>query len=223
MRWAGLALFAATLACATLGELAPASSPPPSFRAVRSLVLVRSVDDRARRPKDPLDGLDESLRARGYTTRVVELGSRSNPELAKLEELFNYLETRAGTPRGERFGAAPKGDVGRSAGEVVTGLGVDAVATYHRYDSWRFLPPSAATPAFTGTPSSGQTMPQRPPQGAFTIVDRDGHLAVFPWGESDALQPGSLHPSPVEPGAINAAEAIDQVMRTLTGDPVDPE
>jgi hypothetical protein len=219
MRKAGLAAFAAALACATLGEHAPPSSPPPSFRTVRSLVLVRSVDDRAGRPKDPLDGLDESLRARGYTTRVVELGPRRKPELAKLEELFGALELRAGTPRGERFGAAPAGEVGRSAGEVVTGLGVDALATYHRYDAWRTLPPSAAMPAFTGTPSSAQAMPHRPPQGAFTIVDRDGHVAVFPWGEPGAL----VEPGAIESGAINAAEAIDQLVRTLTGDPVEPE
>ncbi len=214
MRRSGLAVLAATLACVTTGERAP-QAPPASFRAVRSLVLVRSPYDRAGRPKDPLDGLDESLRARGYTTRIVELGTERKPELQPLAELFGRLELRAGTPRGERFGAATSGEIGASAGEVVAGLGVDAVASYHRLERSRFMPPPAATaPAFPGT-YSGQTqpMPPRSAQGALAIVDRQGHFAVFPWGE-----PAGLGDSE----AINAAEAIDQLLRSLTGEAIEP-
>ena len=133
-----LAALAALAACATTGE--PIAPPPPSFREVRTLVLVRTTDGRAGRPKDPLDGLDESLRARGYTTRVVELGSRPPPDQAALERLFVQLESRAGAPRTDRFGARSYGDAGRAAGETVAALGVDAVASYHRLEGRRPLP-----------------------------------------------------------------------------------
>ena len=212
MRWIGLAALAAT-ACATAGERAPQPAPP-SFRAVRSLVLARTPDDRAGRPKDPLDGLDESLRARGYATRVVELGPGRKPELAALDGLFGRLEALAATRRGERFGPAPAGEVGPAAGEVVAALGVDAVASYHRLEGRIFLPAPAAPQPFGGSLAA----PPRPPraaQGAFALVDRSGHVALFPWGESA----GSAEPD----GALNAAEAIDEVVRTLTGEPAEPE
>jgi hypothetical protein len=216
MRWVGLAALAAAAACATAGERA-AQEPPPSFRAVRSLVLARTPDDRAGRPKDPLDGLDESLRARGYETRIVELGAGRKPELARLDGLFGKLETRAATPRGERFGPAPTGEAGAAAGDVVADLGVDAVVTYHRLEGRRFLaPPAPPPPTFAGTyASQPQALAPRTAQGAFALVDRTGHVAVFPWGESGAT---------AEPeGAMNAAEAIDQLLRVLTGEPADAE
>jgi hypothetical protein len=215
MRRAGFAAFAAVLACATVGEL-PAPAPPPSFRAVRSLVLVRRAEDRGSRPKDALDGLDETLRARGYTTRVVEVGGQGKPELARLHQLFESLEFRAGSPRGERFGVSPAGNAGASAGEVVAELGVDAVASYHRLEGRRFLSPSAAAPVFPGTYSTPTQAPTPwYAQGAFVIVDRSGRLAMFPWGESSGHGDSE--------GAINAAEAIDQVVRSLTGEPAEPE
>jgi hypothetical protein len=215
MRRAGLAVFAAALACATTGERAP-QAPPPSFRAVRSLVLLRGTDDRAGRPKDPLDGLDESLRARGYATRVVDLGGKSRPENARLEELFMRLELRAGTPRGEHFGAAPAGQAGAAAGDVVAELGVDAVASYHHLVGRYLPPPAGAAPAFPGTFSTPTQAPvPRAAQGAFAIVDRAGHVAVFPWGESGGQGDGE--------GAINAAEAIDRLLRSLTGEPAEAE
>jgi hypothetical protein len=215
MRRAGFAVLGAVLACATAGERAP-QAPPPSFRAVRSLVLVRRADDRGSRPKDALDGLDESLRARGYTTRVVEVGGQGKSELARLHDLFDRLELRAGSPRGGSFGAGPTGDAGASAGEVVAELGVDAVASYHRLEGRRFAPPPPPAPVFPGTYST-QTQAPTPwsAQGAFVIVDRSGRLAVFPWGESG--QPGEPE------SAINAAEAIDQVVRGLTGEAAEPE
>ena len=215
MRCMALAALATVTACATAGDRA-AQEPPASFRAVRALVLVRTPEDRAGRPKDPLDGLDESLRARGYATRIVELGPGRKPELARLEELFGTLETRASTPRGERFGPAPGGEAGASAGEVVAALGVDAVATYHRLEGRRFLPSPAPPTTFAGSlAASPQSQPPRTAQGAFAIVDRSGHVGVFPWGESG----GGADPA----GAINAAEAIDQVLRALTGEPAEAE
>jgi hypothetical protein len=190
------ALLAAT-GCAT--GVTPIAAPPASFRAVRSLALVRSVDDRAGRPKDPLDGLDETLRSRGYETRVIELGPKRNADLAAVERLFGLLELRAAAGRAERLGTAPFADVGRAAGETVDALGVDAVASYHRLDRHR-LPPRPAEPV---APSPG-------PVGALALVDRSGHLATFPWGEASALE------DPAVP--LNAAEAIDFLVRALAGE-----
>jgi hypothetical protein len=211
MRWVAVAvsvLVAALAACATVGE-STAPAPPPSFRAVKSLVLVRSAYDRAGRGKDPLDGLDESLRAHGYTTRVVELGGSGKPNQPALERLFLQLETRAGSPRGERFGTLPYGDAGPAAGAVVADLGADAVATYHRLEGRRPLG-AAAQPIMPGSVLPGpQVVPERGPLGALVVVDRQGHLAVFPWGETTSLDDPSV--------PVNAAEAIDLVLRTLAG------
>jgi hypothetical protein len=211
MRRVVLAALAAALACATVGERT-APAPPPSFAAVRSIALVRRADDRGGRPRDPLDGLDESLRARGYATRMIDLVADPKPELEPLGRLFAQLEVRAGTPRGERFGVVAQGDAGAAAGAVVADLGVDAVASYHRLEGRRLLPPPVQQPVFQGGfPTTQQAVPVRPPQGALAVVDRSGQLAVFAWGDSAAMADPSA--------AINAAEAIDLLVRALTGEP----
>jgi hypothetical protein len=206
MRRVALAVLAACAGCAGAGETL---TPPPSpFRAVRSLVLVRAVEDRGQRPKDPLDGLDETLRARGFTTRVVELGPKRPPELAGLERLFGQLEVRAATGRRERI-ATPVSSAGRDAAAAVAQLGVDAVASYHRLDRRRTpaLPPSTA-PGTLFPPSAPPTLDR--PLGALVLVDREGHVAVFAWGDGGALEEPSV--------PLNAAEAIDQLVQALTGE-----
>ncbi len=211
MRWvvSVSALVGALSACATVGETAT-PAPPPSFREVRSLVLVRAASDRAGRGKDPLDGLDESLRAQGYATRVVEIGASGKPAQPALERLFLRLEARAGAPRGERFGTLPYGSAGTAAGAVVTDLGADAVATYHRLEGRRTLGSAASQPMLPGSTLPGpQVVPERGPLGAIVVVDRQGHLAIFPWGATTALDDPSV--------PVNAAEAIDLVVRTLAG------
>jgi hypothetical protein len=209
----GLPLLLLALgACATAGD-AVLTPPPPSFREIRSLVLVRTADDRAGRQKDPLDGLDESLRARGYVTRIVELGGGKKGEHAALERLFVDLESRAGATRGERFGTKPYSSLGRGAGDTVAALGVDAVASYHRLDGRRSLVVEDA-PVLPGTLLPGQPMtPVRGPMGAIALVDRAGHVATFAWGETSPLD------DPEVP--VNAAEAIDLVIRALTGEPAE--
>jgi hypothetical protein len=205
MRRGGLAALVAVLACATSSE--QARRIPPSFRAVRSLVLVRSAEGHGGHGRDALDGLDETLRSRGYETRILELGAGANPDLSRL---YAKLEDRAGTPRGERFGPATEGDAGSAAGTVVAQLGVDAVVTYHRL--YGGPPPSRAAvpPVFPGGWSQNPVTPTRAPQGAFAVVDREGAVAIFPWGDPSTLDDPS--------GAVNAAEAIDLVVRALTGE-----
>lgn len=207
MRTFALALVAFT-ACATAGE---AAAPPPSpFRGVRSLVLVRAGDAHGQRPKDALDGLDETLRARGFTTRIVELGSKPPPELASLERLFAQLELRAASRRSERI-ASPVGAAGRDAGAVVAQLGVDAVVSYHRLDRRRPPePPPALLPDSIFPPPPP---PAERPIGALMLVDREGHVAAFAWGDAGPLE------DPAVP--LNAAEAIDFLVRALTGEPPD--
>lgn len=203
-RTAAAAGLVALAACATLGE--PAPPPAARFVGVRSLVLVREVEDRGARPKDPLDGLDESLRDRGFTTRVVELGRDRRTEQAPIERLFRQLEARAAAGRSERI-ATPVRDMGSEAGEMVAALGVDAVASYHRLE--RFRAPPLSAPGMTSAPPAPAL-----PLGALVLLDRSGHLATFAWGDAGALD---------EPGMpLNAAEAIEQLVRALTAGP-DPE
>ena len=205
----------ALAACATPGE--PFAPPPPSFTEVKTLLLVRTAEGRVGRTIDPLDGLDESLRARGYQTRIVELASRHPREQAALERLFLQLEARAGAPRGDRFGTRPYGDAGREAGEAVVALGVDAVASYHRLEGRRPLPAASSQP-----PTARSIFPAPAlgaaggPMGALALVDRHGHIATFAWGEPDnALADPSI--------PMNPAEAIDLLVRTLAGVPPDED
>jgi hypothetical protein len=212
MRRVGLVALAALAACATVGDRLP-PPPPPSFRHVKTLVLVRTAEDRAGRAKDPLDALDESLRARGYGTRVVELAGGRSPEQAALARLYAQLEARAGAAQGERLGTPPYGDAGGDAGAAVAGLGVDAVAAYHRLEGRRPLPsPAPSQPALPGTVMPPQpTAPTRGPIGALSVVDREGHVASFAWGQPTALDDPDV--------PVNAAEAVDLVVRTLAGEP----
>ncbi len=205
MRTFALALVAFT-ACATAGEAAP---PPSPFRGARSLVLVRAGDAHGQRPKDALDGLDETLRARGFTTRIVELG-KPPPELASLERLFAQLELRAASRRSERI-APPVGAAGREAGAVVAQLGVDAVVSYHRLDRRR--PPEPPPALLPGSIFPPPPPPAGRPIGALMLVDRGGHVAAFAWGDAGPLE------DPAVP--LNAAEAIDFLVRALTGEPSD--
>jgi hypothetical protein len=204
----GVALVALAAACAT-GDAARA--PPPSpFLEVRSLALVRAVDERSHRPKDALDGLEESLRARGYEVRLVELGRERPPELAPVERLFGQLEARAAAGRQERL-ATPVSSIGPDAATAVMQLRVDAIATYHRLDRGY----AGALPAAPGAP--GTIFPQAPPAGgerpvgALVLVDQLGRVAVFGWGDSGSFDDPSV--------PLNAAEAIDHLLRALTGEP----
>lgn len=208
MRRVGPVLLVALAACATTGD-GFVTQPPPSFREVRSLVLVRMAEDRAGRTKDPLDGLDETLRARGYRTRVVELEGSGKGEHAALDRLFMGLEVRAGAAPGERFGARPYANMGRVAGETVAALGVDAVASYHRLDGRR--PLGAEGPVLPGAIAPGPpAAPARGPVGAIALVDRTGHVATFPWGATSAIADPDV--------PVNAAEAIDLVLGVLSGE-----
>jgi hypothetical protein len=203
-----VAALGLAVACAGAGEsVAPDPSP---FRGVRSLALVRSAEDRGRRPKDPLDALRESLEARGFTTRTVELGDHPPAELAAVERLFAQLELRAATGRQERL-AHPVSSLGRDARAAVAGLGVDAVASYHRLDRTRpqALPPATAPGTLFPAPAPA---PDRP-TGALVLVDREGRAATFAWGDSGAFD------DPAVP--LNAAEAIELLVRALAGDPPD--
>lgn len=182
--------------------------PPPSFREVRSLVLVRRAEHRPGQQKDPLDGLADSLRARGYRTRVVELTGK-DPAQAGLSRLFDDLELRADASRGERFGRRPYSELGRRAADAVAALGVDAVASYHHLEGRRMQRPEAAYLPGTLLPGPPVETP-RGPTGALAIVDRAGHVATFAWGETTALD------DPEVPW--NAAEAIDLVVRALSGE-----
>ncbi len=216
-RIAYLALAAAA-ACATLGE--PQAPPgPPAFQGVRTVALVRWVDDPGRaRPKDPLDALQESLAARGFATRVVELGPRRR-DPGDVYRLFERVEGRvsSGAPSGrpgrriERVGA----DAARAA---LAAVSTDAMAAYHRLVGVPMLAPlpPPTDPLDPLAPLPGGLYPSRSleppyrPLGAISLVDRDGNLVWFDWGTPPSIDLGA---------PANAAEAVDAALRALSGQP----
>jgi hypothetical protein len=201
---------AASLSCATVGEPAPAGPPP--FAGVKRIALVRARADRGgARPKDVLDALAESLAARGYEVSRKELGPSPPAELRGLERLYARVDglVASAAPR-PRYGRRVE-PAGADAAEVMRALGVDAVAMYHRFDDRLLLPPPDA-------PIGGSLFPSRPevpgtgrPVGALSLVDASGNATWFAWGAPGA----DLDPS--QP--VNAAEAIDMLLRALGGEP----
>ena len=202
--------WAAAPSCATVGE--PPASGPPAFTGVRKLALVRlgAADREPARPKDALDALAESLVSRGYEERRVAVGPGAAAELAPVERLYRSMDGRIGAaPPRARFGRRAEA-AGATAIEAARVLGVDAIVTYHRFEDRPLA-------AFPDAPLGGGLFPRRPepgfrrPGGALSLVDREGNATWFAWGA-----PGSeLDPS--EP--VNAAEAIDMLLRTLAGEP----
>lgn len=205
-----LAVAALAAGCAAPREPAAPSGPPP-FEGVKRLVLARWTDDPSGRPKDPLDALKESLEARGFVVRMVDLGRRTPAELRELERLHGQLASRiyGAVPR-DRLDRRRGEALGRDAGAVVAALGVDAVALYHRFDGRP--PPGALHDPFA--PPGGIFPPAPPvdrrPLGALSLVDRAGNAIWFDWGS-----PG-LDVDPDAP--VNPAEAIDALVAVLTGD-----
>jgi hypothetical protein len=198
------ALSATLLACAAAEPPPPGPSP---FRAAKKLVLVRRVDDpRAPRARDPIDALKESLEARGYEARIVEVGAAEDPSLRDLERLEDRIAGRywnrgEATTRGEKLGA--------EAGAVVAKLGADAVAGWHRLDN-RMLPLPPPPDPFASPYAAQRGMASaRRPSGALSLVAADGSVAWFPWGGAGAdLDARAL---------LNPAEAIDALLAALSG------
>jgi hypothetical protein len=201
---------AASLSCATMGE--PASEGPPPFTGVKKIALVRVRVDRDRtRQKDVLDALAESLASRGYEVSRMEVGPKPSAELRGVERLYSRIDGLISSAQARpRFGRRAE-PAGTDSAEVVRALGVDAVAMYHRFDDRLLLPPPDA-------PLGGGLFPMRPdqpglrrPVGALSLVDRSGNATWFAWGGPG----GELDPT--EP--VNAAEAIDMLLRALAGEP----
>ncbi len=119
----------------------------------------------------------------------------------------------------ERVGALPRRSaragrervdrVGAEAGEAARALGVDAVALYHRSRDLGVpvLPEQGAFPRPGFPPPSVF----RRPAGALSLVDARGAAVSLRWGvpgeplDADASAP------------LNAAEAIDALLRVLSG------
>jgi hypothetical protein len=199
------ALAAALLAldaCASIAAGPPAGPSP--FLGVKKLVLVRRVDDaRAPRGRDPLDALKETLDARGYETRIVEIGSGEDAGLRDVDRLEDRIAARMWNRA--RTAGRPE-SIGADAGAVVAKLGVDALVGYHRLqDQLPPLPPPA--PLGAAPYPARQAAPPRRPAGALSLLAASGSVAWFPWGGREQLEPGAL---------INPAEAIDAVVAALS-------
>lgn len=207
--------LAGSLACASLAE--PAYTGPPAFTGVKKIALVRVHADAGDgvRTKGVLDALAESLASRGYEVSRTDVGPNPPAELRGLERLYQRLDGLIGSAQPRSRVAHRPESAGGDAGEVVRALGVDAVAMAHRYDD-RLLPP------LPDPQLGGSLFPQRPemqglrrPVGALSIVDRSGNATWFAWGA-----PGGEF-DPAQP--VNAAEAIDMLLRALRGEPAEEE
>lgn len=210
----------AAAACASLG--APAAPSGPAFEAVHAVALLRFSERPSERgQRDPLDALRESLVQRGYATRVLEIGpgrAGGQDGARELERLYAALDARiASAPPRERFTSSVV-EAGRDLGAIVAAQGVDAIATYHRFAP---LPRAmlgdplggAGTPlgAYPGADPRALAAPFRRPLGAVALVDRAGNAVWYDWG-SAADAPDASAPQ-------NAAEAIDALVRVLSGEP----
>ncbi len=206
-RRAALITLAALAGCAPLAAEGPPAGPSP-FRTVKKVVLVRRVDDpRAQRGRDPLDALKESLDARGYEARIVEVGPGKDASLRDVEALEDRIATRFWT----RERTAQPEMLGAEAGGAVGKLGADALVGYHRLqDRLPPLPPPP-TPAW-GAPTPYGAQPSAPARrtvGALSLVAASGAAAWFPWGGRQTdLDPTVL---------LNPAEAIDALLAALAG------
>ena len=209
LRTARMAL-AVALACAACASVEGPPPGPSPFRTAKRIVLVRRAADRkAPRPRDALDALKESLDARGYEARIVEVGPGEDGGLRELDRLEERLASRLFS------GDALPGRVerlGPEAGAVVARLGADAIAGHHRLDPWLAPTPSAPVQTWGAAPAPLQpAAPVRRPAGALSLVAADGSAAWFPWGGARAVQdPRAL---------VNAAEAIDALLAALAGSP----
>lgn len=207
-------------ACATAGEGGHADAvEAPPFSGVRQVALVRRDEPATRaspRRKDPLDALGESLGERGIATRVIQAGP-GREHARRLETLWSGIEERIrATPPGVNRRLAV-GAPDEDAARVVREIGADALALYLRLDRGPSLatgatPPSAYPPSVYPVPGDvGDPAATYRPVAALALVARDGRLAWVDWGpRDDRVDP---------PGPVNAAEALDEVIRLLTGEP----
>jgi hypothetical protein len=210
-----LAAGFAALACATAGGPAVPPAAPP-FEGVRAVVLVRVADDRDRRPRDALDALDESLRAKGLATRTVEVGPGLRADLKDVERLARDVEsTIRSSPRyGPSYGSEhrPTELLARAPRPLLEKLAADAFAVYlrlgHHLGPYASSPPPVGSMPDSRTPATYSTGPT----AALALVDRDGTLLWFDWGGDEELE---------EPDSrvVNAAEAVDEAVRVLAGEP----
>lgn len=209
LRSLGPLALATLAACATAGGVAPAGPPP--FEGARAFALVRWVDGaEGRRPPDPLDALAASLTQRGLSARIVEIGPRVPASGLELERLQARAEARAVAAASRRPAYAE--DLGREAGDVVRGLGVDVVVLLHRFEA-PLLPP-LPDPTRPADPFLRRDPPfAAAPLGAFTLVDREGNALAIEWGRPGSdFQEGAL---------MNAAEGVEAVLRVVSGEPLE--
>jgi hypothetical protein len=164
------------------------------FAEVRTVAVFRPPAREERHGKDVLDGLAETLAARGLVVRTTG----PDPAVAgRLEELRDRLERWAG-PALEARGAAWVG-VHEGAGDVVRAAGVDAVAFGYRFvrslELGQSASPFAAPRASTG----------RAALGALVLVAAHDDVLRVEWG-ADGFEAA---------GPASAAEAIEALAAVL--------
>ena len=219
VRWIG-AVGALALFCGCAGggasAVRPTSGPPwKAFGGARTVALVHEpgTGKPGGPARDPVDGLGESLRARGWEVRVPP------PEAAgALLSLRNRLEPLAGAPAGD---AGPvTASVVEGAGEVVRSAGVDAVAL-----AWRFVLRSMPRdptlprqmPALSPVEGPGRIEPPiADPLGALALVNARGDVLRVEWGDREGRE-GERPDSPAE-----ASEALLEAIAPPADDAVTP-
>jgi hypothetical protein len=185
---------------------------------VRRVALIRAQDRAAgaRRARDALDALGESLAQRGIGIHTVEIGPGLRADLEAVEQVFDHARWRIeGEPLAS--GSRPVVPLGVDAAPVLARLDVDALALLFRFDP-RWAPgqaPFAPVPyaPWGARPQAGRGAYR--PIGALALIGRGNAFVWFDWGASDGLlDTGS---------AVNPAEAVEQALRLFTAVPLEPE
>jgi len=203
--------LAVACGCAGGGASAvrPASGPPwKAFGGTRTVALVHEPG--TGKPggpvRDPVDGLGESLRARGWEVRVPR------PEAADaLLSLRDRLELWSGAPA--EGGRAVSSGALDWAGDVVRSTGVDSVAL-----SWRFMLRSMPHDPMLARPLPARTEPSATdPLGAVALVSARGDVVRVEWGDREGRE-GERPDNPAE-----AIEALLEAIAPPGDDAVTPE
>lgn len=197
--WRG---FGAALSIALAGgcasgvvELRPTRGPVyQAFAGARTVALVHERRGEPVARRDVVDGLAETLRARGWQVRPPRAES-----MEALTALGHRLETWSQSSLG--LGAGVTDGVSAEAGAAVRAAGVDAVAYEFRFTSHR---PPIAQPMFTSPTDSPELLTRSQVLGALVLVSKRDEVLRVEWGDAETV---GLPQSP--------AEAIDALVAAI--------
>ncbi len=206
-------LAALAFSAVSCARVQPPPPGPPPFRVVKRVALVKWIERGEVRRPDPLDGLGQTLQARGFEVSILELGPKLRDDLRGLDKLHDEASWHVGT--GSLGAKRPRQAerLSTPTDALLDRLDADAIVFSYRLGqvpAW--YQPAAPYGPFGPLGADPYARPRAPlrPAGAFTLIGRGGALLSFEW----ASQAGMAEPAM----PANAAEAIEQLVRAI-GEP----